>query len=494
MNQSEENAVTRHVSYCRICEQLCGIVADVSNGEIVRIRGDILHPVSDGFICPKGSAMGRMQADPDRVRHPLKRTASGEFVQVDWDTALNNIATRLRKIRKRHGPDALAMYLGNPAAFSLSHLFWAKGFMDAVGSRHFYTASSQDNSSRSVANHFLYGSTMLFPIPDIVNTDFLLMVGANPMVSGGSILTAPPINDRLRSIIARGGRVVVVDPALSKTAASFEHQPIRPSTDAWLLGAMINVLFEHDMVDREAVSRQATGLEALENALGHMTVEAAAEHTGIDPGTIRNLALDFGNSPTAVAYGRVGICRFPGATATNFLIDALNIVSGNFDRAGGWIFGQGPIDLAHFAERFGQAGYGNLTTRVGDLPDVAGHLPWVLTDEINTPGRGQPRALIMTAGNPVASAPDGDALQRAMRRLELVVSIDLYVNDSASEADYVLPAATFLERSDIPLTFSAHMPIPWVQATKPVLNRPSDVREEWWIFEELARRMGLGRV
>lgn len=188
----------------------------------------------------------------------------------------------------------------------------------------------------------------------------------------------------------------------------------------------------------------------------------------------------------------MGICRYPGATATNFLIDALNVVSGNFDRAGGSIFGEAPVDLAGLAARFGQGGYAKTTSRIGGLPDVAGHLPWVLTDEINTPGRGQPRALIISAGNPVVSAPDGNALAEAMRQLELVVSVDLYVNDSAREADYVLPALTFLERSDVPITFSAHMPIPWLQATKPVVPAPAGVREEWWIFDEIARRMGRG--
>lgn len=484
--------VTRHVSYCRICEQLCGIVADVSEGQVVRIRGDILHPVSDGYICPKGAMMGQVQSDPDRVRHPLKRGGNGEFIEVDWDTALDDIAGRLSRLRRQYGPDAIAMYLGNPSAFSLSHIFWAKGLMDAIGSKHFYSAMSQDNASRSVASHFLFGSPMLFPIPDILRTDFLLVFGANPMVSHGGLITLPPIGDHLRAITARGGRVVVVDPARTKTAASFEHQPIRPATDAWLLGAMINVLFDDGFVDREMVSGLASGLDEFEAAIKDFTVEAASRATGIDAATIHKLARDFASSERAVAYGRVGICRYPGATPTNFLIDALNIVSGNFDRVGGSVFGQAPVKLASLAAKFGQGGYAKTKSRVGDLPDVAGHLPWVLTDEINAPGQGQPRALIITAGNPVVSAPDGDALADAIRRLELVVSIDIYVNDSARDADYILPAPTFLERSDIPITFSAHMPIPWLQATRPVLAPPPDVREEWWIFEQIARRMGRG--
>lgn len=492
MVTTSAGTVTRHVSYCRICEQLCGIVADVADGEVVRVRGDILHPVSEGYICPKGAAMGQVQSDPDRVRHPLKRTPDGDFVEVDWDSALDDIASRLRRLSREYGPDSIAMYLGNPSAFSLSHIFWAKGFLDAIGSRHFYSAVAQDNASRSAASQFLFGSPMLFAIPDLVHTDFLLVIGANPMVSHGGLLSMPPIGDHLRAITNRGGRVVVVDPARTKTAATFEHQPIRPATDAWLLAAMINVLFEEGLVDRDAVHRQATGLAEFEAAIVHLTAADAADVTGIDESTIRTLARGFGTSKSAVAYGRVGICRYPGATAANFLVDALNVVSGNFDRRGGSVFGQAPIDLAGLAEKFGQGSYAQIRSRIGDLPDVAGHMPWVLADEIDSPGPGQPRALIITAGNPVLSAPDGEALAEAMRRLELVVSIDLYANDSAREADYILPAPTFLERSDIPITFSAHMPIPWLQATKPVVDAPSGVREEWWIFEQLARRMGRG--
>lgn len=487
-----EESATRKITYCRICEQLCGVIADLAAGEVIRIRGDILHPVSDGYICPKGAAMGQVQSDPARVRHPLKRTTTGHFEEVDWETALDDIAARLRRLRREHGPNAIAMYLGNPAAFSLSHLFWAKGFIDAIGSEHFYSAISQDNGSRSAASHFLFGSPMLFAIPDVLRTDFLLIIGANPMVSHGGLITLPPISDRLRAITARGGRVVVVDPERTKTAASFEHVAIRPTTDAWLLGAMINVLICEGLVDRRAVAQQANGLAEFESAMTGFTVEAAEAATGIDATTIRSLARAFGTSNTAVAYGRVGICRYPGATATNFLIDALNVVSGNFDRVGGSYFCEAAIDLTALAARFGQGAYAQHSSRVGGLPDVAGHMPWVLADEINTPGPDQPRALVISAGNPVVSAPDGGALTEAMRHLELVVAIDLFINESSQEADYILPALTFLERSDIPFTFTGHMPIPWLQATKPVVPALPDVREEWWILEEIARRMGRG--
>jgi len=490
--ETTPSTVTKQISYCRICEHLCGIVVDVADGEIIRIRGDILHPVSDGYICPKGARMGQVQSDPDRVRSPLKRTPEGEFVEVDWDSALDDIAARLRRLSREYGPDSIAMYLGNPSAFSFSHLFWAKSFLDAVGSRHFYSAAAQDTASRSTASQFLFGSPVLFAIPDLPNTDFLLVLGANPLVSHGSLLSMPPIGDHLRAITNRGGRVVVVDPARTKTATAFEHQPIRPATDAWLLAAMINVLFEEGLVDRDAIRRQATGLDEFEAAVAHVSTAHAAEVTRIDESTIRSLAKDFGTSRSAVAYGRLGIGRYPGATAANFLLEALNVVSGNFDRRGGSIFGQTPIDLAGLAARFGQSSYGKVTSRIGGLPDVAGHMPWLLPDEINEPGPGQPRALIMSAGNPVLSAPDGDGLTEAMKGLDLVVSIDLYINDSAREADYILPAPTFLERADLPLTFSAHMPIPWLQATKPVVEAPPGVREEWWIFEQLARRMGRG--
>jgi formate dehydrogenase len=481
------------ISYCRICEAICGIVVEVDGNRVVKVRGDPDHPVSKGYLCPKAAAMTRVLEDPDRVVHPLRRDrTTGGFVPVSWDDALGDIATRLKGIVREYGPQSVAMYLGNPASFSLSHMFWGKGFLDAIGSTNMYSPMPQDTASRCVASYALYGTPMLFPIPDVPNTDFLVILGANPLVSHGSLISLPRIADDLRAITARGGRVVVVDPARTKTAAAFEHVPVRPGTDGWLVAAMLNVLFASQLVDRDAVDTIANGVEDLARAVEPCTAERAAVVTGVDADVITRLARDFAAAPSAAAYGRVGICRGPHTTVASYLLDALNIVTGNFDRRGGWILGTAPIDLVGMAARFGMATYAKHRTRIGGLPDIAGHMPWVLIDEMTTPGPGQVRALIVTAGNPILSAPDGAGLEKAIQDLDLVVSLDLYVTETNRHADYILPSPVFLERADVPIALLGHMPRPWIQSTEAVVAPPPDVREEWEVFDELARRMGLG--
>ncbi len=242
----------QRVTFCRICEALCGLTATVEDGRLVALHPDPEHPVSRGYACPKEIAMTEVQNDPDRVLHPLRRSAGGGFERVSWPAALEDIGRRLRAVRERYGPSAIAWYMGNPAAFGYAHAVWSRGFMDALGSPSYYTAGSQDVNNRFAASALLYGSPLLVPIPDLARTRFLLMVGANPLVSQGSLLTAPRIRDVLRRIVRRGGRVVVVDPRRSETARVFEHISINPDADAWLLLSMLHVIFDEGLEDREA--------------------------------------------------------------------------------------------------------------------------------------------------------------------------------------------------------------------------------------------------
>jgi formate dehydrogenase len=250
-------------TYCRICEPLCGMVATVDDGRLTKLRPDPEHPLSAGFACPKGIAMAEVQNDPDRVLHPQRRRADGSFERVTWPEALDEIGERLRRVIDARGGDSVGWYMGNPGAFSYSHPLWVKGFLDAIGSPHSYTASSQDVSNRFAASSFLYGSPFLVPIPDLARTDFLFMVGANPLVSHGSVLSAPRIKDQLHAITARGGRVVVVDPRRSETASAFEHLAIEPDSDAWLLLSILEVIFAGQLEDGAAIERQSVGIDAL---------------------------------------------------------------------------------------------------------------------------------------------------------------------------------------------------------------------------------------
>jgi anaerobic selenocysteine-containing dehydrogenase len=485
-------AAEERVTYCRICEPLCGLVATVEDGKVTKLRPDQDHPLSAGFACPKGIAMTDVQNDPDRVLHPLRRNADGEFERVSWDEALDEIGSRLKAIIDQHGGRSVAWYMGNPGAFSYSHPLWVLGFLSAIRSRHYYTASSQDVSNRFAASALMYGSPFLLPIPDIKRTNLLLMVGANPLVSHGSVLTAPRIKDQLNAITDRGGRVVVVDPRRSETAREFEHMPVNPDTDAFLLLSLLNVIFAEGLEDRGAMAVQASGAEALRTMAAEYTPEATEGRTGVPAEDARKLARDLAQANGAAVYGRTGSCLGRNGTLVAFLLDALNVATGNLDREGGAMFGQGPIDFARVADQIGAGTYDATRTRVGDLPEVLGQLPAsVMAKEMTTPGEGQIRAMFVSAGNPVLSVPNGDELSAAIEGLELSVAIDLYVSDTARHADFVLPATTFLEREDFPLPFLNLHTTPFVQMTEAVVEPRGEARQEWEIIEEISKRIGV---
>ncbi|WP_182380127.1 molybdopterin-dependent oxidoreductase [Nocardioides sp. WS12] len=484
--------VEQKVTYCRICEPLCGLVATVEDGRLLSLRPDQDHPLSRGQACPKGIAFTDVQNDPDRVLHPLRRNASGEFEQVSWDDALSDIATRLKKVRSTYGGKAVGMYFGNPSAFSYSTTLWVAGFMKGLGSDHLYSAGSQDINSRFVASQLLYGALTQLPFPDLPRTDFLLVLGANPLVSHGSAINAPRIKDHLKAITTRGGRVVVVDPRRSETARAFEHISVKPDSDAWLLLSLLHVVFEEGLADEAALRKQARGVDLLRTAAAAQSPEDTEAITGVPAATVRQLARDFATAPSATAYGRTGACLGRHATLVSFLIDALSIVTGNLDRAGGTLFSVGAIPLEEMAERVGLASYDKKRSRLGDFPEVLGSFPAALmADEITTPGKGQMKAMFLVAGNPVLSVPNGEALSAALPELDLLVSLDLYVNDTNRHADYVLPATTFLEREDFPIAIASAAPTPFFQSTEAVLAPYGEARQEWEIVDEIARRAGV---
>jgi formate dehydrogenase len=485
-------ATEEKVTYCRICEPLCGLVATVEDGRLVKVRPDPDHPLSAGFACPKGIAMADVQNDPDRVVHPLKRKADGSYERVTWPEALDDIATRLKRIVEAHGGDAVGWYMGNPGAFSYSHPLWVKGFLDALGSPHSYTASSQDVSNRFAASWFLYGSPFLVPIPDLARTDFLLMVGANPLVSHGSVLSAPRVKDQLNAIVARGGRIVVVDPRRSETARAFEHLAVHPDSDAWLLLSLLEVIFSEGLEDRKAISRQSAGIEELRELCAGQTPESTEARTGIPAGTVRELARDLATAKRAAVYGRTGSCLGRNGTLVAFLLDALNVVTGNLDREGGAMFGDPPVDFSRVADMVGLGTYSKVRSRVGDLPEVLGSLPaTVMAKEMTTPGKGQIKAMFFSAGNPVLSVPNGEELEAALGEVELSVALDLYVTETSRNCDYILPATTFYEREDFPLPFLALFTTPFIQMAEPVVEPRGESRQEWEVIEEISSRIGI---
>ncbi len=484
-------ATEERVTYCRICEPLCGMVATVEDGAVTKLRPDSEHPLSKGFACPKGIAMTEIQNDPDRVTHPLKRAADGSFERIPWEQALEEIGERLGAIKQVHGGGSIGWYMGNPGAFSYSHPLWAKGFLDGLGSQHYYTASSQDVSNRFAASSLLYGSPFVLPIPDLERCEILFMVGANPMVSHGSVMSAPRIKDQLHAITGRGGRVIVVDPRRTETASQFEHLSVNPDSDAWLLLSILHVIFGESLQDGAAAS-EARGIGALEALVGGFPPEQTETHTGVAAAEVQALARDLAAADGCAVYGRTGSCLGRSGTLVSFLLDALALVTGNLDREGGSLFGQGAIPFDRVAELIGAGTYGKLRSRIGSFPEVLGALPAsLMAKEITTPGEGRMRALFVSAGNPALSVPNGPELEAAMEELELCVAVDLYVTETSKHADYVLPATTFLEREDVPLPFLSLFTTPFIQMTEAVVEPRGEARQEWEIIEEIASRVDV---
>lgn len=478
------------VTFCRICEPLCGMVATVEDGRLTALRPDREHPLSSGFACQKGIAFTEVVNDPDRVTTPLRRGPDG-FEEVSWEEAMADIAARLTRVLRAHGSGAVGWYMGNPAAFSYSHLVGVIAFIKGIGRHsHYFTASTQDTSSRLLASQFLYGSPLSVPIPDLNRTELLVVMGANPLVSHGSFLTAPRIKDRLREIGGRG-RVVVIDPRRTETAAAHEWLGIVPDTDAFLLLSLLQVLFAEDLARPGARARDVEWLRA---QAAPFTPEATAGSTGIAPERVRELARALAEAPRAAIYGRFGTSVGRHGTLTNYLIDAVNLVAGNLDTPGGSVFST----LGIPGQRWGMVVMGALLRRayrrkrgrIGGFGPVIGAEPAALmAKEITTPGPRRIRALFVSAGNPVLSVPNGDELEAATEHLDLMVGLDLYRTETAAHCDYLLPVTTMYERDDFALTFQQFQATPFRQATEAVIEPPGQARTEWDIIDDLLRRM-----
>lgn len=482
-------------TFCRICEPLCGMVATVEDGRLVALRPDKEHPLSAGFACQKGIAFTEVQNDPDRVTRPLRRGPNG-FEPVTWDEAMSDIAARLSAVLRHHGSGGVGWYMGNPGAFSYAHTLAALLFIKGLGRHgHYFTASSQDTNSRLIASQLLYGVPMSVPIPDLTRTELLVMMGANPVVSHGSFLTAPRIKDRMHDIVKRGGRVVVVDPRRTETAVAFEWLGIVPDSDSFLLLSLLQVMFSEHLVDVERVSQDADGVDWLRSLSAPFAPEATAAQTGIDPASVRALARDLVRTPRAAVYGRLGTCVGRYGTLTTYLIDAVNLVAGNLDAPGGSVFSS----MQTVGQRWQNTMMGVVMrrsrrrkrSRVSGIRSAIGSEPAALmAKEITTPGDRQIKAMFVSAGNPVLSVPNGDELEAAFETLELSVALDFYVTETTARCDYILPVTTMYERDDFPYTFQAFQATPFRQATEAVVAPAGESRPEWDIVDDLARRLG----
>ncbi|MEV0672885.1 molybdopterin-dependent oxidoreductase [Mycobacterium sp. NPDC050441] len=426
---------------CPFCEATCGLTLTISDGRVTGARGDRDDVFSAGFICPKGASFGELDNDPDRLTRPLVRRA-GVLTETTWDEAYTGITERLGAVIAAHGGGSVGMYLGNPNAHTIAGSLYAPLIIKGLGTRQVFSASTLDQMPKHVALGLMFGSPAAFTVPDLDRTDYLVIIGANPLVSNGSLATAADFPGKLRALRKRGGRLVVIDPARTQTAKLADrHLAPRPGTDAALLFAIVHVLFEEGLVDVGELAEHVNGIEQVRTLADEFSPEAVAAACGLDAAEIRELARELAAAPTAAVYGRIGTSTVEFGTIGSWLVDVINILTGNLDRPGGAMFALGAAAPAPRPPKPGR-GFktGRWASRVSGYPEVLSELPAAaLAEEIDTAGEGQIKAMITIAGNPVLSAPDGDRLDRALDSVEFMLSVDPYLNETTRHADVILP-------------------------------------------------------
>ena len=484
---------------CPLCEATCGLEISVNPQEqVVRIRGDRDDVFSHGFICPNGSTLKQLHEDPDRLRKPLVKR-DGKHVEVSWEEAWQVVNDGLMGVIERHGRGALSAYLGNPNAHNLGPQLFSAVMLRSMGSRNVFSASTVDQVPKHVAGGLMFGTPQSIPVPDVDHTDYLMMLGANPYASNGSLCTSPDFPGRIQAIRARGGKVVVVDPRRTKTAEeSDEWISIRPGTDGLFLAAMVNVMFAENLVSIEPrIASLLNGVDELRDAVAAFTPAAVQDVTGVSAETTTRLARELCGAPTAAVYGRIGVNTVEFGTTNAWLIDAINVLTGNIDSRGGAMFttpGTGSSTTRGAAGKGKGFAMGRGHSRVSNKPEVLGEYPVaVLAEEITTPGENQVRALITVAGNPVLSTPHSNQLDAALAELEFMVSIDIYLNETTRHADVILPPPSALEKDhyDVGLYIYAVRNI--ANYSVPVLQKDDASPEEHEILLKLAGILqGLG--
>jgi anaerobic selenocysteine-containing dehydrogenase len=484
----------RRLGTCTICEAACGILVDVDGERVTGVRGDPDDPISRGYVCPKVVAMQDLHEDPDRLRRPLVRTGN-DFREAPWDEAIAIAGDGLRRVRQEHGKDALAIYQGNPTAHNLGLMTVGQLAFRTLGTKNLYSASTSDQVPHMRAAHEMFGHVFHIPVPDVDRTDFWLVVGANPVVSNGSIMTAPDVKRRIGELKARGGQLVVVDPRRTETAALADtHAFLRPGSDPLFFFALLHVLFDEGLASPgKRLAPWLAGLDKLRGLARRFSPERVAAATGIEPEVVRRIARAFAGARRASCYVRVGTCHQEHATLVSWLAYALCAVTGNLDREGGLMWATPAVDVVRIADIAGLKGHGTFASRVRKMPEMGGELPIAtLADEIESPGRGRVRALLTSAGNPVLSAPNGARLDRALATLDFMVSIDGYLNETTRHANVILPPCSPLQRAHYDLALNAFAVENAAKWVDPVVPRGADEKDDAEIVRELVLRLRFG--
>jgi anaerobic selenocysteine-containing dehydrogenase len=479
------------IATCVLCEASCGLSVQVEDGKAVRVEGNRDDVLSRGHVCPKAVALEDVRLDPDRVVAPFVRRGT-ESTSVSWDEALGKASADLRRVIREHGPRAVAVYLGNPMAHNGHGLLGAGVLLAALRQPTRFSATSTDQLPHMLASLEMFGHQALLPVPDVDRSQFFLCIGANPLVSNGSLMTAPGIDKRLAALRARGGKLVVIDPRRTETAnVADEHHFIRPGTDALLLMAMVHTLLDEGLARPGRLEEHTRGLSDVARVATPFTPERVAPVTGIGADVIRRLSRELAASPAAVVYGRVGVCQNEFGALGAWLLNVLNAITGNLDRAGGSMFTTPAVDLVGLGKLFGQRGsFDRYRSRVRGLPEFGGEMPVAcLAEEIEA---GHIKALVTIAGNPVSSAPSGDRLGRALGKLDPVVSVDIYRNETTRHATVFLPTTFGLEREHYDLALSLVSVRNFARWSNPVFDPPPGVRDDWRVLMDLACGVAVG--
>ncbi|EHM30066.1 MULTISPECIES: molybdopterin-dependent oxidoreductase [Streptomyces] len=476
---------------CPLCEATCGLTLTIEGTTVTGARGDRDDIFSRGFICPKGASFGGLDADPDRLRVPLVRGDDGELREAAWSEAFDLIAARIPELTKTHGPNAVGVVLGNPNVHTMAGSLYPPLLLGALRTRNVFTASTLDQMPKHVSSGLLFGDAHAIPVPDLDRTDHLLLIGANPLESNGSLCTAPDFPGRLKALRGRGGTLTVIDPRRTRTARLADrHVAIRPGADALLLAALAHTLLTEKLAAPGPLAGHVEGIDELAGALADFTPDAVAAACDVDADTITAIARELAAAPTAAVYGRIGSCTVEHGTLASWLVDVLNILTGNLDRPGGALF---PLSATARAPRPAEPGtrkavpgkgfaLGRWSSRVSGHPEAKGELPIAaLAEEIDTPGEDRIRALLVIAANPVLSAPDGDRLDAALTDgLDFMVSVDPYLNETSRHADVVLPPPPPSQSAHFDFAFNGfavHNQVRYTRAAVPLEDGRMDESE-----------------
>ncbi len=487
-----------HIHYrtCNLCEAMCGLEITYRNGEILSIKGDKEDPFSKGYICPKAVALQDVYCDPDRLRKPVRKTNNG-WEEISWKNAFDLVESGLKDIQKKYGNDAIAIYQGNPSVHSIGMMLFSSTFFKALRTKNRFSATSVDQLPHHFASQFMFGHSFLLPVPDINRTQYFLVLGANPIASNGSIMSAAGMPEKINLLQARGGKMIVVDPRYTETALKADrHIFIKPGTDVFFLAAILHVFFNNGLTKQGHFPKWITGEEKLKGIFDRFSPERVAKITGIPAQTITTTAFEFSAASSAVCYGRIGVSTQQHGTLCQWLINLINIVTGNFDRPGGAMFSNPAIDVIKYSAPKGTMDkYNRWQSRVRRYPEFGGQLPVAaLAEECLTPGDGQIKALVTSAGNPVLSTPNGRQLEMALTSLDFMVSIDIYINETTRFADIILPPTTGLETEHYDLAFHAIAVHNTAKYSPPLFAPSNGARHDWQIYKELTRRMKKHRT